>query len=151
LGGLESTYFVHSDTIIHDTINLVNTYYRPIGLSFKIEGIKRIPSDNATVHGVERGNTVDRDIKSTYRQGGAAMLNIYTVGPPTSPFSSFPKDYQKDPIGDGIVYSYEYLPGGNVTGFNTGNILAHEIGHWVGLYHTFQNVSFWIYLNGSNV
>jgi hypothetical protein len=38
---------------------------------------------------------------------------------------------------DGIFVDYETLPGGSLENYNQGVTLVHEMGHWLGLNHTF--------------
>lgn len=69
-----------------------------------------------------------------------SILNIYTNnGGGANGYASFPWNYGAYPNRDGVVVFYETLTGG-VPGFefDEGDVVVHEVGHWLGLFHTFQ-------------
>lgn len=69
------------------------------------------------------------EFESSFRDGeGAGLLG----------YSTFPWDYNDKTFLDGVVVLYSSLPGGTLAPYNKGRTLTHEIGHWLGLYHTFQ-------------
>ncbi|MUL40104.1 zinc metalloprotease [Streptomonospora sp. PA3] len=83
----------------------------------------------------------ESEIKAELRQGGAATLNLYitNMGEGILGQATFPQDYEDDPQNDGVVVDYRTVPGGGREGFDLGYTAVHEVGHWLGLFHTFQN------------
>jgi hypothetical protein len=89
------------------------------------------------------GTPEERAAKHALHEGGPDALNMYiTEGGGFLGWAYFPKDVT-DSTGrqylDGIVIAYGSLPGGDIPNFNLGFTATHEAGHWIGLYHTFQN------------
>lgn len=83
----------------------------------------------------------ERAIKSALRAGNVGTLNLYTAaaGADVLGFSTFPQWYRMQPILDGVLVDYRTLPGGEFPHFDKGYTAVHETGHWLGLFHTFEN------------
>lgn len=133
-----------SDAAIADQIQVLNDAYSGLTggantkFRFALAGVTR--TANNTWFGAGYGSTAETQMKSALRVGNAATLNFYTNQPSTGElgWATFPSSYSSSPLKDGVVCDYRTLPGGSFAPYNEGDTGTHEVGHWVGLYHTFQ-------------
>ncbi|MET0520931.1 MAG: zinc metalloprotease [Jiangellaceae bacterium] len=81
----------------------------------------------------------DQEAKAALHKGGYDDLNIHIAGLSDGllGYAYFPNEATL--IQDGVVVLNESLPGGSAAPYNEGDTLTHEVGHWFGLYHTFEN------------
>jgi len=86
------------------------------------------------------GTSVERQAKAATHAGDAKTLNVWTTdGPSYLGFATFPSWYKRSPQLDGVVVDYKSFVGGIFgDSFSLGKTATHEVGHWLGLLHTFQ-------------
>ena len=116
----------------------MNAAYAPWGWSFNLVSTTR--TNNATWYTAGPNTTAERQMKTALRAGTGDDLNIYSNNPGGGllGWATFPSDYASNPSNDGVVILFSSVPGGSAAPYNLGDTATHEIGHWMGLYHTFQ-------------
>ena len=132
------------DKMIRDQIDALNETYAGqrgganTGFGFVLAGVDRTTNSDWFYMGYN--SQAENRAKSALRRGDAGTLNIYTVdGGPFLGWATFPKNYHSQPSADGVVIDFRSMPGGPYERFSLGFTATHEAGHWLGLYHTFQN------------
>lgn len=126
-----------TDKMISDQIAVLNAAYAAWGWQFELLGTDR--TTNATWYANCYG-TAETAMKTALHKGTAQHLNLYSCSPSGGilGYATFPSNYASKPLLDGVVLLHSSLPGGTAAPYNLGDTATHEVGHWMGLYHTFQ-------------
>ena len=115
----------------------------PMGVSFNLKRIT-VTRNDRWYHAAPMSRA-DRQMRRQLHRGTAQTLNIYIKTFPRAQagvllgHSRFPWQYRGHRKFDGVEVNVDGMPGGRAHGYNLGDTVIHETGHWFGLLHTFQN------------
>jgi hypothetical protein len=106
---------------------------------FRLVETDRTPNDDwFNMVYADAPTDIEKAAKAALNKGGKGALNLYTakLADRTLGWARWPWDL--DERADGVVVRFSSLPGGSTTRFNEGDTATHEVGHWLGLFHTFE-------------
>jgi hypothetical protein len=128
-------------------MQVLSDAYAGSGFAFNVASVQVIA--NNTWFFAELGSAEEAQMKATLRRGGPDALNIYTTnGDVYLGWATLPFYYKFFPSYDGVVLWWASMPGTGLAGpadeepdgvltYDEGDTGTHEVGHWLGLNHTF--------------
>ncbi|RMG42838.1 MAG: hypothetical protein D6732_00615, partial [Methanobacteriota archaeon] len=127
-----------TDQQISDQLDVLNVSYASTNFQFSLHSIERVNNTSWSTH--YPGDPEETEMKQALAVDPAHVLNFYTCDLDSGllGYATFPLDYPEDSFMHGVVVLYASLPGGSAYPYNEGDTGTHEVGHFVGLYHTFQ-------------
>jgi len=124
-----------SDLMINNQINVLNEAYEQYNIIFTLSSIDRTANDNW----FSDMESYEQQYKQQLNIDPAHHLNIYTGDMPgLLGWAYMPYSWSESYYMHGVCLSYTCLPGGTYP-YNLGRTASHEVGHYLGLLHTFDN------------
>jgi len=118
-----------------DCANIQTTYGTATPFKFELATLER--KSNSGWY--DKPNSNNYEMFKELRRGNCSDLNIYSTGGDSYlGWATFPDECADNLLVDGVVIYEETLPGGSAAPYNLGDTLVHEVGHWLGLLHTFE-------------
>lgn len=115
----------------------LNAAFAPYGFSFETRGVDY--TDDAAWFVLEANSAAEEAAKKALVKTPTTALNLYTAAMQDDlGYATFPWWLKDSKRMDGVVVRHDTLPGSSDRKYNLGYTAVHEVGHWLGLFHTFQ-------------
>ncbi|MEO5628278.1 MAG: zinc metalloprotease [Thermomonas sp.] len=127
-----------SKRMISSQITVLNNAYAGRGFSFVLAGVDK--TNNSGWYSTCESSSTESQMKNALAIDPAHNLNVYTCSPGQGilGYARFPDSYEESSPMHGVVLLDQSLPGGSAVPYDLGDTGTHEVGHYLGLYHTFQ-------------
>jgi PKD repeat protein len=127
-----------TDTQIANQIAVLNGAYANTNFRFVLASTDRTNNTAWSQHTM--GSANETAMKTALAISPATTLNFYScnIGGGLLGYATFPWSYAESSVMHGVVCLYSSFPGGTAVPYNLGDTGTHEVGHFVGMYHTFQ-------------
>ena len=124
-----------SDEMVEAQVSVLNAAFSGTGFAFTLASINRVEDRKSFTNCY--GN---QNFKRNLAVNLPTTLNFYTCKPKGNilGYAYLPSSYPEDNWHHGVVVLYSSLPGGTADPYNLGDTGTHEVGHYLGLDHTFQ-------------
>ncbi|KAF3919519.1 Ulilysin [Dactylellina cionopaga] len=133
------------DDKLQKQLEVMNEHYKSTGIKFDLKDTTKTVNKEWATSSVDENDTkVELAMKKALRKGGYDALNVYfrPLGDGLLGICVFPDAIEKGSDEfwlDGCQVLHSSVPGGSTENYNLGATATHEIGHWLGLFHTFQD------------
>lgn len=127
-----------SSSMINGQVSVLNNAYAGRGFSFVLAGVDK--TSNPGWYSTCESSSTESQMKNALAIDPAHNLNVYTCSPGQGilGYAQFPDSYAESSNMHGVVLLDQSLPGGSAAPYDLGDTGTHEVGHYLGLYHTFQ-------------
>jgi len=124
------------DDQIQEQIDTLNSGFAPWGVQFYLSNVDRTPNDTWFYN--TKGS--DAQMKAALAIDPTHNLNLYTanIGGGILGYAYLPWSFPESSTLHGVVVLYSSLPGGSAFPYDEGETATHEVGHYLGLFHTFE-------------
>jgi hypothetical protein len=124
-----------SDALVNAQLDVLNEAYQGTGFSFTLQAVNRVNNKRWFT-----GCYSNQNFKKDLAVDPAHTLNFYTCKPKGNilGYAYLPQSYPESNYHHGVVVLYSSLPGGGADPYDEGDTGTHEVGHYLGLEHTFQ-------------
>jgi hypothetical protein len=122
---------------INDQMDVLNAAFSGTGFSFTLSQTLRHSSKKYYTGCYNQDNSM----KNAYAVDPANNLNIYSCSPSGGilGYAYLPDSFDESDNRHGVVILDESMPGGSASPYDLGDTATHEVGHYLGLDHTFAN------------